>query len=263
MDDIILGSGHVYILEQNNTNKLTGNMTNAQLREYIGTYAVSGNLAGHVKNGATLNYTATKYTEKDDFSEITKTITTDESLNLAFGFIDYKTGLMDELVDNAETTVGVSDEAIKVGGLGNDKGKKYIVIFAHEDAADTDTYVILTGTNTANLAAAFATGAGTMFNAQFEAEPIDGTGRKAYIYRCAHGYVNPVYVAKITIGSTEYNNGSYYTWDEWLEDETKNTDGFVAHGNNVEDAEGNAVLLGTVTVAPGDAITADTYTVAE
>ena len=261
MDDIILGSGHVYIVEQTQSVKLTSGMTNAQIKTFIATYAVEGNLAGHVKNGATLNYTATKYTEKDDFSEITKTITTDESLNLAFGFIDYKTGLMDQLVDNATSTTGVSDEAITIGGLANDKGKKYIVIFAHEDAADNDTYVLLSGTNTANLAAAFATGAGTMFNAQFEAEPFDSTGRKAYIYRCTHGYISPVYVSKVKIGTNEYNNGDYLTWAEWVADTTKNTAGYVVHGNNVENSSHKSVLLGTVPVEPNDWLTDEVYTV--
>ena len=100
-----------------------------------------------------------------------------------------------------------------------------------------------------------------MFNAQFEAEPFDGTGRKAYVYRCVHGFVTPVYVSKITIGSTEYNNGSYLTWAEWIADETKNTDGYVAHGNNVESSDGDAVLLGTTPVAPTDWLTSEAYTV--
>ena len=191
MDDkIILGSGHVYIIDKDSTSGLDGDMTNAEVKTFIATYAVDTNLAGHIKNGATFNYSAAKYTEKDDFSETTKTVTTDETASLAFGFIDYKTGLMDKLIDTATTTSGTKDELVSIGGIANASGKKYVVIFAHEDAADNDVYLIVCGTNTADLAAAFAQGAGTNFAAQFNAEPFDDSGRKAYFYRCEHGYVN-------------------------------------------------------------------------
>ena len=187
---IILGSGHVYIVDKESVTGLDGEMTNAEVKAFLATYAVDANLAGHIKNGATFNYSAAKYTEKDDFSEVSKTRTTDETASLAFGFIDYKTGLMDKLVDTASTSSGTKDELVSIGGLSNSNGKKWVVIFAHEDAEDNDVYLIICGTNTADLAAAFANGAGTNFAAQFTAESFDSTGRKAYFYRCEHGYVN-------------------------------------------------------------------------
>ena len=187
-DEIILGSGHAYVVAESQSVSLAGNASLSTVKTFISTYAVSANLIGHIKSGATLNYSKTTYTEKDDYGEVTKTIATDETVSLAFGLIDYKTGLLDKLISTADTTNDSTSgaELTVLGGIANDDGAKYYVIFKHEDAGDSDLYVIVRGTNIANLAAAFAPGAGTNWATEWKAEPFDTSGRLAFILREDH-----------------------------------------------------------------------------
>lgn len=185
-DEIILGSGHAYVVAASQSVSLAGNADAATVKSFIQTYAIAANLIGRIKSGATFNYSATKYTETDDFKELSKTRTVDETASLAFGLIDYKTGLLDKLIATATTDSSTDDEITYIGGINNDSGKSYYVIFVHEDAADSDLYCIVKGQNIAALAAAFTNEAGTQFATEWQAEPFDTTGRKAIILRNSH-----------------------------------------------------------------------------
>lgn len=187
-DEIILGSGHAYVVEASNSVTLAGDATVATINTFVNTYATSANLIGHIKGGATLTYSYTTYIEKDDFAEIQKTKTTDETVQLSFGLIDYKTGLLDKLIATASTEDGSNGEELtRIGGIDNDNGKSYYVIFVHEDAADSDVICIVKGKNIAELSAAFTNDAGTNFATQWQGESFDTTtGRKAFILRKDH-----------------------------------------------------------------------------
>ncbi len=185
-DEIILGSGHAYVVAESQSVSLAGNATISTVKTFLSTYAVDANLIGHIKSGATLNYSMTTYTEADDFKEITKTKTVDETVSLAFGLIDYKTGMLDKLIATSTTDSTTADEITYIGGIANDNGKTYYVIFKHEDAADSDLYCIVRGKNIAALAAAFTNDAGTSFATEWQAEPFDTTGRKAILLRVDH-----------------------------------------------------------------------------
>ena len=185
-DEIILGSGHAYVVAESQSVSLAGNASISDVKTFVNTYAVDANLIGHIKGGATLNYSVTTYTETDDFKEISKTKTVDEAVSLAFGLIDYKTGMLDKLIATSTTDATTADELTFIGGIANDNGKTYYVIFKHEDAGDSDTICIVKGKNIAALAAAFSNEAGTNFATEWQAEPFDSTGRKAVILRMDH-----------------------------------------------------------------------------
>ena len=185
-DEIILGSGHAYVVAKSQSVSLAGNATISTIKTFLTSNCIAANQIGHIKSGATLNYSVTTYTETDDFKEISKTKTVDEAVSLAFGLIDYKTGQLDKLIATATTDSTTADEVTYIGGIANDNGKSYYVIFKHEDAADSDLYCILYGRNIAALAAAFTNEAGTQFATEWQGEPFDSTGRKAILLRVDH-----------------------------------------------------------------------------
>lgn len=181
-DRIPLGSAKCYVVELDDTNKLTSDISIADALKRVTDYAKEDNLLGRTKNGATANYSATHYTEKDDFGEVSKTIVTDESFSLSLGVVTFDHKMVNTLVPTASyETDDAGNEMTKIGGIQNDNGKLYLCILVHEDKKDGDIIYMIHGKNVAALAWAFAKGAGTMTNPTLQAEPIDTKGRTAIL----------------------------------------------------------------------------------
>ena len=60
-------------------------------------------------------------------------------------------------------------------------GKTYVLLFVHEDKADGNVYVLITGKNTAGFKLEFKKEAATVIDATFTAEAMDNTGTKLVI----------------------------------------------------------------------------------
>lgn len=179
---IALGSGKLYCIEETDTIKLTSDISIDDALTFAKTHAIEDNILGRIKNGATYNYNFTNYTEKDDFNEVSKTITTDETVTLGAGFITFDLSMMQKLIATLQyETDENGNEMAKIGGIKNDNGKKYIIIFVHEDKVDGDVVIMIRGKNTGAIALAFANGAGTMTNPVFTAEPFDADGATSII----------------------------------------------------------------------------------
>ncbi len=185
---IALGSGHLYVVEETSEVCLSGSMTIAQLLAFAKTHAVEENILGKIKNGATLNYSGTFYTEKDDFGEVSKSIITDENASISAGFITFDLKMIDKLVSTSQYSADEDgNEMVKLGGETNNNGKKYIIIFVHEDKVDGDIIIAIRGNNTAAIALAFNKKEGSLSNPQFTADPIDSSGVAALIVTMAKG----------------------------------------------------------------------------
>ena len=65
---------------------------------------------------------------------------------------------------------------VKIGGIGNADGKKYILHFVHKDPADGDVRVTIVGNNQAGFTMAFAKDSETVIDAEFKAQPMDKEG---------------------------------------------------------------------------------------
>lgn len=179
---IPLGSAKLYVVELDDTNKLTSDISIADALKRVSDYAKDENILGRTKNGATANYSATHYTEKDDFGEVSKTIVTDENFSISAGLITFDHEMVNKLVPTAEYTKDDNgNEMTKIGGIQNDNGKLYLCILVHEDKKDGDIIYMIHGKNVAALAWAFAKGAGTMTNPTIQAEPFDTKGRTAIL----------------------------------------------------------------------------------
>ncbi len=166
MDKIVLGSGKLYIDE------FTGTLpADAEIE-------AEGKLLGYIQGGATLNYTPTFYEAKDDLGIVSKKIITEEEAVLKSGVMTWNGTTLKKLTPTARVTEdkATKTRTVKIGGLGNNDGKKYVLHFVHEDKADGDIRITIVGSNEAGLELTFAKDKETVINAEFKAQPHDKDG---------------------------------------------------------------------------------------
>ncbi len=163
-EKIVLGSGHSYIKE------FTGELPSIEDIEK------EENRLGHTSGGASIEYTPESYTASDDFGIKTKTIITKEEALLKLGICTWCGNTLEKLTSTARVTEANGKRTVKIGGIGNDNGKSYVILFAHKDAKDGNIYILIVGKNTAALTLTFAKDAETVINPEFKAEPQDEDG---------------------------------------------------------------------------------------
>ena len=161
---IALGSGNCYVAEFDGTLPTIEELKTKE------------NLFSKVKEGCELEYTASTFTEKSDDGTVQKTIYTDEEAKLRPGFIATNSGVLEKLVSTGRVEDKEDRTIVKIGGLNNDNGKKYAILFYHEDKEDGDIAVLIVGKNSAGLKLAFKKSAGSILNPEFIAEPQDDEG---------------------------------------------------------------------------------------
>ena len=163
---IVLGSGKLYCME------FVGDIPAPETLE------AEENLLGLIQGGATLEYTPESYTAEDDLGLAKKTIITKEVALLKSGVMVWNGVTLTKLCATAriteDTETGI--RAVKIGGVGNQDGKKYTIHFRHEDKTDGDIRVTIVGKNTAGFSLAFAKDKETVIDAEFAAEPQDDEG---------------------------------------------------------------------------------------
>lgn len=162
---IVLGSGKLYLTQYN-----------GEAPDSPDVYCVDENLLGHIKGGATIEYTPTFYEAKDDLGEVVKTIITDESAVLKTGILTFDAQTLSKLCD-AYTLVPSGDGyELSIGGINNAHNHKYIIVFHHTDPIDGDIYVMIVGQNQAGFSLAFAKDSETVIDAEFKCLPMDTSG---------------------------------------------------------------------------------------
>lgn len=162
---IVLGSGKLFVTE------FSGTMPEDSVIE------TEANRLGHIKGGATLEYTPSFHRAKDDLGQVEKSRLTDEEAKLKSGIMTLNGHTLEKLcatarVDESET----GKRVVKIGGAGNDNGKKYLIRFLHEDKADGNIRTTIVGRNESGFALAFAKDAETVVDAEFTAFPNDSEG---------------------------------------------------------------------------------------
>lgn len=165
-EKIILGSGKLYVTEY------SGSIPADNILE------AASNLLGYIQGGATLSYKPTFYLAEDDLGLVKKQILTKEEVSLKSGIMTWSGDTLKRLVSTARVTEnGVTNKRlVKIGGVGNQDGKRYIVRFVHEDATDGNVRVTIVGGNQGELALSFAKDKETVIDAEFIALPHDSEG---------------------------------------------------------------------------------------
>jgi len=165
MEKIVLGSGKLFVMEFATT------IPTDLLLE------VDANLLGLIQGGATVEYKPELYTAEDDLGLMSKTIITKEEVLLKSGIMTWNGNTLKKLCSTARVTEAVGKRTVKIGGLKNNDGKKYVIRFVHEDVLDGDIRVTIVGSNQAGFSLAFTKDKETIIDAEFKAAPhdIDGT----------------------------------------------------------------------------------------
>lgn len=163
-EKIVLGSGKLYYTE------FTGTLpTNAVIE-------VEDNLLGYISGGCSLEYKPSYYEAKDDLGMVVKTVITDEVVTLKSGICTFCGNTLKKLCNTARVTEANGIRTVKIGGVANNDGKKYVIHFLYEDALDGDIRVTIVGQNQAGFSLAFAKNKETVINAEFKAQPQDSEG---------------------------------------------------------------------------------------
>lgn len=162
--NITLGSGKIYITPYTDSVPT------------VETICVAENLLGHIKGGASLEYTQETYEEKDDLGVVSKIITTSETAVLKCGLLTWNGATLQSLIDRCQVTEAGGKRTVKIGGAANGQGKNYAICFHHEDTADGDIWIMIVGRNTAGATLTFAKDAGTVLEPEFTAMPHDENG---------------------------------------------------------------------------------------
>lgn len=165
-EKIVLGSGKLYISE------FKGSIPDEAVLE------VEDNLLGLIQGGANLEYKPKFYEVTDDLGIVQKTILTEEEVTLKSGVMTWNGKTLKRLCSTARVTEGNGKRTVKIGGIGKQDGKQYIIRFVHEDPMDGDIRVTIVGSNQAGFSLAFKKDKETVIDAEFKAMPLDNEGTK-------------------------------------------------------------------------------------
>jgi len=165
-EKIILGSGKVYTAE------FTGTIpADATLED-------EDNLLGAISGGASIEYKPEFYKAEDDAQTVSKVILTKEDVSLKCGVMTWCGTTLAKLSSTARVTEAAGKRTVKIGGIDNQNGKKYVIRFVHKDAEHGDVRVTIVGQNEAGFTLAFAKDKETVIDAEFKAHPLDSEGTK-------------------------------------------------------------------------------------
>lgn len=165
-EEIILGSGDLYLAE------FTGTIPeDAEIEK-------EGNRAGNIKGGATLEYSQTSQTVKDDKGRVKKTITTEEDVKFKTGLITWVDTWIKALISTArvDTTTKAGHRIYKIGGLSNQSKTRYLFRFVHTRDDGRKLRVTVTGKNTGTISLAFTTDNPSTVDAEITANTLDKDG---------------------------------------------------------------------------------------
>ena len=165
-EEIILGSGDLYLAE------FTGEIPDDAEIE------TEENRAGNVKGGATLEYSQTSQTVKDDKGRVKKTITTEEDVKFKTGLITWVDTWIKALISTArvDTTTKSGHRVYKIGGLSNQSKTRYLFHFVHTRDDGRKLRVTVTGKNTGTISMAFNPDNPTTVDGEITANTLDKDG---------------------------------------------------------------------------------------
>ena len=171
-DKIVLGSGKLYIDTITATNGVYTIPADA-------TIEADEKLLGYIKGGATLEYTPTFYTVKDDLGYVSRRYLTEEEVVFKSGILTWNADVLDKLCSTATVTSSTGKKTVKIGGVDNFDNQMYVIRFVHKDDIEGDIRVTVVGNNTAGFELQFQPDTETVLNAEFECVP--GVGSKGVL----------------------------------------------------------------------------------
>lgn len=165
-DEIILGSGDLYIVE------FSGAIPEDA------TIEADSNRAGNIKSGATLEYSADSQTVQDDKGRVKKTIITKETVTFKTGLIAWVPQYIQALIQTAriDETTKKGHRLFQLGGLSNLNKKRYLWRFVHTRDDGRKLRITVTGKNTGAISMAFQPENETTVDSEITADTLDKDG---------------------------------------------------------------------------------------
>jgi hypothetical protein len=174
-DKIVLGSGKLYVDAISATNGVYSIPEDASIE-------TSAKLLGYIQGGATLEYTPTYYTVKDDLGYVSRRYLTEENVVFRSGILTWNADVLENLCSTASVTTAGQKKTVKIGGIDNYDNQMYLIRFVHEDAVEGNIRITVVGNNTAGFELQFQPDAETVLNAEFECIPGVGSAGVLVVY---------------------------------------------------------------------------------
>lgn len=248
-EKIVLGSGKLYISE------FTGTIPEDAVLE------TEENLLGLIQGGAELEYKPKFYEAKDDLGLVSKTVITEEETTLKSGIMTWCGKTLVKLCSTARLSEANGKRTVKIGGISNQDGKRYIIRFVHKDDVDGDIRTTIVGNNQAGFSIKFAKDKETVVDAEFTASPLDSEGTQIIYEEDIPGTIGNLTITSIagtTTGTTKVTvnptltSGNSYMYKTAntvsipnLEDVCNTAAGYTAWNgtNDVTATTGNEILI--------------------
>ena len=165
-DEIIMGSGDVYIME------FSGEIPSDTEIEK------DENRAGNIKNGATLEYSIESQTVQDDKGRVKKTRITKETVLFKTGMMTWCKRFIQAIILTArvDETTKAGHRVYKLGGLANLNKTRYLWRFVHTRDDGRKLRITVTGKNTGTISLAFQPENETTIDAEITADTLDKDG---------------------------------------------------------------------------------------
>ena len=209
---IVLGSGTLHVVPFTGTSQIADAATVMAL-------CTNDNILGYISGGASLAYTPTFYTAKDDLGYVTKTIITEEEVTLTSGVMTFNGQTLATLSATGRVTEDATNgvRTVRIGGIGNATNQQYAIIFHPTDDVDGDIYVCIVGNNQNGFTLAFAKDQETVIDAEFKALAQDDDGtlimyieQDATITAAEYEITSDI-TYEATTDTTVQNGTTYYT----------------------------------------------------
>lgn len=167
---ITVGTCTEYLIEYE------GTVPEFNSRADLDALCIEENQLAYTKSGATITYSKETDELSDDLGKLRKTIMKSDSAKAKFGLFGWTGRTLEKLESTARVTENDGIRVTKIGGLGNDNGKQYMLIMHHQDKQDGDCWWVLVGKNTAGMELAYSVDDGTKVEPEFTADSMDKDG---------------------------------------------------------------------------------------
>ena len=163
-----LGSGHLHVEARDSAT------FDPDTFDWEKFFSSEENLLGRIKGGAKFEYSTEKYEDEDDLGYVKISEITKENVKLTSGVMTWNGYTLETLCSTARVTENEDgSQRVKIGGLGNQNDKVYIIGFEHKSKK---LRVIIVGKNTEGFSFDFSQDKATVIDTVFTAEAADKEG---------------------------------------------------------------------------------------
>lgn len=173
LNEYTLGSGHLHV-DEISEEELAAAAANwvSFLNDFV---KEQSHLIGRVKGGASIEYSTEKTEDQDDLGYVVIEEVTKEKVTLKSGVMTWNGETLATLCATARVTIDEKTGivTVKIGGLGNQNNKRYIICFEHHSHL---LRVAIIGKNNEGFTFSFEQDKATVIDALFRAEALDSEG---------------------------------------------------------------------------------------